>query len=135
MLRLLTLDKHGFTIFKWQMMPQSGRKLTYRFLTDFTGPAIRWHTLNPQLWIHQLRGAGALTDTPFHPHHTPASNITRFFTWGIRHKSPLPQGKKKIFKHQEQKLSPPNLHRSTGSCFWYCSEERWLLALGSLWFP
>lgn len=68
MLCLLTLDKHGFTIFKWQMMPQSGRKLTYRFFTDFTGPAIRWHTLNPQLWIHQLRGAGALTDTPFHPH-------------------------------------------------------------------
>lgn len=30
--------------------------------------------------------------------HTPASNIARFFTWGIRHESPLPQGKKKIFK-------------------------------------
>lgn len=69
MLHLLTLDKRRFTIFKQQMMPQSGQKLICRFFTDFTGPATMWVPLNPNPWISQLRGARAHAE--FSPTHQP----------------------------------------------------------------
>lgn len=76
-------------------MPQSGQKLIYRFFQTLQVQAIGGHTLNPQLWIHQLRGARTHTDTQFHP---PTSNTASFSTWGIRHtsESPFYMGEKNL---------------------------------------
>lgn len=86
------------------MMPQSGQKLIYRFFQTLQVQAIGGHTLNPQLWIHQLRGARTHTDTQFHP---PTSNTASFSTWGIRHtsESPFYMGEK-IFKASRTEVIP-----------------------------
>lgn len=85
-------------------MPQSGQKLIYRFFQTLQVQAIGGHTLNPQLWIHQLRGARTHTDTQFHP---PTSNTASFSTWGIRHtsESPFYMGEK-IFKASRTEVIP-----------------------------
>lgn len=128
MLRLLTLDKHRFTIFKWQTMPQSGRKLTDRFLRDFTGPAIRCHTLNPQLWVPQLRGAGAHANTHFHPHAPTSLQHRQIFHLGHQTCKALSTWKKKNLQSirnrgyhlplcTDQQVPASGIAQSRGGCW------------------